>query len=387
MVHAYQHFVTDRAGAEPAHEVGDQVVAVVVDAHASVDTAPQQAGRLLVTVGAHAPVAVAMLVEGVVHARRPLAVDRMLQPRVDEIRITLYAGKRLAEPAFAWDVDGAAVGAKDGAVVEGRLVIRVFVADDDFGAAAAPGQRRRHQVASRDADIAPVVAVFGRRDEAVRPAAVADRTGVVQLDAVAAGLLRIELQIGACTRQRRLAHHIDHATRLLDAVQRRGRSLEHFDALGGGADIARLDRAHAVAQDAARGFTGEPAAHEGILRACAGRRLGDPADQRQGVVERAHLQVFQQGRTKHLDRLRHIHQRLVGAGRRGSLARFIDDVQGALDFDHRRPGGLRNGGNSGGGKREESEEAFWRHESVCEVPRVCQERQPREDEINDNDSH
>nr|WP_313168736.1 hypothetical protein [Massilia oculi] len=217
----------------------------------------------------------------------------------------------------------------------------------------------RHQVAPRDAEIAPVVAVFGRRDEPVRPAAGADRTGVIELGAVTAGLLRIELQIGARTRQRRRAHHIDHATQLLDAVERRCRSLEYLDTLGGGAEIARLDRAHAVAQHAARRFTGEPAAREGILRPCAGRRLGNPADQRQGIVERAYLQVFQQGRPNNLDRLRHIHERLVRAGCRGRLARFINDIQGALDFDHRWAGGLRNGCQGGGGKSKESNKVFW----------------------------
>src|SRR5678816_2531111 len=104
-------------------------------------------------------------------------------------------------------------------------------------------------------EIAPIVFADAITDEAIGEAAIADRAGDIDRAvgaALVAGVGRAEqghrailIEFGA------LADRVDDAAGIHDAVEQRGRPLQHFDALDRGIEAAALHQRHAVAHDRA----------------------------------------------------------------------------------------------------------------------------------------
>ena len=106
--------------------------------------------------------------------------------------------------------------------------------------------------------------------------------------------------------QRLLADDIDQAARLVHAVEHGRGAFQHLDALAGGGEVARLNRAHAVAQDRAVAVIAETALDQRILRAAQRIGLSNAADKFYRVVEILRVAVLQYLPLHHGDVLRRI---------------------------------------------------------------------------------
>ncbi|MNF05090.1 hypothetical protein D3C80_2047420 [compost metagenome] len=88
------------------------------------------------------------------------------------------------------------------------------------------------------------------------------------------------------------ADDVDHAARILDAVQQRSRAFQHFNALGGGIEIQPLAAAHAVAVNGAVRVGTETAAHKAIFGARQRVAFGDTADKTHRIGQACGLIVL-----------------------------------------------------------------------------------------------
>ncbi len=193
----------------------------------------------------------------------------------------------------------------------------MLVGQHHLRVAAVPGQRRRHQRLAAGAEVAPVRLVRMIDDQPVGQPGVADRAGQVEhhvaaVPAVPVGLARHRHRVRA-HQLRHLADHVDHAARVHDPVQQRGRPLQHLDAVGGGVQRAALHHRHAVAHDRAVAVVAEAALHDRVLRAGQRVALRDAADVGERVVEVARFLVAQHLGRHDVDGLRRVEHRLVRA--------------------------------------------------------------------------
>ena len=129
---------------------------------------------------------------------------------------------------------------------------------------------------------------------------------------------------GVVLRQfRLLADHVDHAARVLNAIQQRGRAFEHFDAINRGVHATALHDRHAVAHDRAVAVVAETAGHHRILRAAQGVALGDAADVGQCIIEIARRLIADDLRRDDVDGLRDFLQRGRRAHHRTGFRRLV----------------------------------------------------------------
>ena len=203
----------------------------------------------------------------------------------------------------------------------------MLVGQQDLGALAIPGQGRRHQGFAMGAEVAPVIFVFVIDDQAVGQPGVAERPGGVQA-ATAAVLARAvgraaHGQGGGLLQLRLLADHVDHPARVLDAVEQRGRPLEHFDPLSRGVQGAALHHRHAIAHDRAVAVVAKTPQQHRILGAAQGVGLGDAADVLQRVVQVARDLVLQDLGRDHVDDLRDFLVQRLAARHRGGGRRLV----------------------------------------------------------------
>ncbi|MNG12731.1 hypothetical protein D3C84_963640 [compost metagenome] len=108
------------------------------------------------------------------------------------------------------------------ATVERGQELPVFIGEQQLGAFTEPGQRRRHQGLAVHAVVAPVIFVFVVQHHAIRQPGITQRTGAVERAAAAILAFAIgRATHGQCVvllKLRLLADHIDHTTRVLNAV-------------------------------------------------------------------------------------------------------------------------------------------------------------------------
>ncbi|GJE60691.1 hypothetical protein MPOCJGCO_2805 [Methylobacterium trifolii] len=250
------------------------------------------------------------------------------------------------------------------AAVEGRLVVRVLVVQPHHRLVALPGQRGGEHLLVLGAEVAPVFLVAVLGDEAVGEVGARDRPGLVHLDPAAVEARAPGLEVAGLDEARLLGDDVDEPARIEDAVERRGRALEHLDPLRGRHEGPRQRRAQSVAQDRAVAVVAEAPADEGVLGAAQRVGLGDARDVDERLVQRPHGLVLQHLLGDDGDRLRHLDQRRVGArGDRGAQGLVAARVRLAardrqfVEGDHRIAGILRlrageqelHGGDRAGG--------------------------------------
>ncbi len=198
----------------------------------------------------------------------------------------------------------------------------MLVGQHYLGVFAEPGQRWRHQRFAVHAEVAPVILVLVIDGQAVGEVAVAQRAGAVE--AAAAAILAAAVSgtahgQGVVLQQlRALADHVDHPARVLDAVQQRGRALEHFDPLGSGIEAAALHHRHAVTHDRAVAVVTEAAFHHRVGRATEVVALGNATDIGQRVVKVAWGLIADDLGRYHVDRLRDVLGGALAAHDRGT---------------------------------------------------------------------
>ncbi|MNQ93970.1 hypothetical protein D3C85_1094610 [compost metagenome] len=227
----------------------------------------------------------------------------------------------------------------DRATVERGQEFTVFVGEQQLGAFAEPGQRRGDQGFAMHAVVAPVIFVFVVQHHAIRQPGITQRSSAVERAAAAILAFAIgRATHGQCVvllKLRLLADHIDHTTRVLNAVEQRGRALEHFDPVHGGVHATALHDRHAVAHDRTVAVVAETASHHRILSAAQRIALGDAADVGQGIIEIARRLIANDLRRDHVDGLRNFLKRR-GAAHHRTGGRWLVD------------GGLVHHGSNGG---------------------------------------
>ncbi len=203
----------------------------------------------------------------------------------------------------------------------------MLVGEQQLGALAEPGQRRGDQGFAVGAEVAPVIFVFVIEHHAIGQPGIAQRAGAVEgaaaaVLAVAVG--RTAQGQGVVLRQfRLLADHVDHAARVLNAVEQRGRTFEHFNTIDRGVHATALHDRHAVAHDRAVAVVTEAASHHRILRAAQGVALGDAADIGQRVIQIARRLIADDLRRDNVDGLRDFLQRRRRAHHRTGFRRLV----------------------------------------------------------------
>ena len=210
----------------------------------------------------------------------------------------------------------------------------MLVVELDRGVLAVPGQRRRDQHLAVTAEIAPVVLADAVADEAIGKALVADRTGNVE-QAVSAGFRGAEGRAEQRDRAvlvelRPLADGVDDAAGIHDAVEQRGRPLQHLDAFDRGIEAAALHQRHAVAHDRAVAVVAEAAADHRVLAAGERVGLGDAGDVDERIVDVARELVLQHLRGHDVDGLRGIERRGAAAQRGRARHRAVAELGSLL---------------------------------------------------------
>ncbi len=364
VVHAAQQGVLQRPGAERALQV-------VIDAVGGVVLAPVQLGAGGAGIVDHA-VGIGDEAVQVEAAVAIVDVDvactlTKLQVVVEHVRQVvaehlLVAGVgvpvAVAQEHVAVDMLAAAVAIQRADDRQRLIVRRALVALDlcvggELGLLVwRPGQARRDQRARLVGMLDLLVAALGQAHQAVAQGLVGvQRTAHIEgtLDPVIAAIAELDLMM--VLDGRALGHQVDHAARLVLAVQHRSRALEHFDAFKQvGVDLRRAAQAAGIRQ------VGAIQVQQGRRKAAAADLVGDGVAvgvavgtqprriaQRLGQVASAlglHL-----GGGDHVDCLGDFEDRRVGLGGRGAAG-------GHVTF-HRAARVFQAGAIDGGGRQVE----------------------------------
>ncbi|MCY1393736.1 hypothetical protein D9M71_86400 [compost metagenome] len=268
-------------------------------------------GALFGVDGGHAHLAgvVGFAVPAVAEMGFPVVVEFVIGLEVIEVRAPFHVVERFVETLVARDVQrmvGPWIDQR--AAVEGCEEFAVLIGEQQLGAFAVPGQRRRDQALAMHTEVTPVIFVFVVQHHAVGQSGIAEGPGAVEaataavlavvIARTARGQRIVPLKLGL------LADHIDHATRILDAIEQRGRALEHFDPVHAGVEATPLHDRHAVAHDRAVTVVAKATDHHRVLGAAQGVGLGDAADIGQRVIEIARRLVADHLGRNDVDRLR-----------------------------------------------------------------------------------
>ncbi|MNS79284.1 hypothetical protein D3C72_1129330 [compost metagenome] len=306
------------------HIAGQTQGGELVTAHGvvgAVDAARQRAAFFIHAGHPHLAGIIGFAVEAVAEVQLPVIGQLVVDFQTVQVGTPLHVVEGLVQASRGWDIQRVAVAAERRATVEGVEKFAVLVGQYHLGVFAQPGQRRRYQRFAVHAVVAPVVFIFVVDDQAIGEVAVAQRAGAVEPATAAVlaaavgrpahgqGVVLLEL--------RALADHVDDPARVLDAVQQRGRALEHFDPLGAGVEAAALHDGHAIAHDRAVAVVAEAALHHRVGGATEIVALGDAADIGQGVIEVARGLVTDDLGRYHVDGLGDVLARALPAHDRG----------------------------------------------------------------------
>ena len=257
---------------------------------------------------AHLAGVVGFTVPAVAEVRFPVVVELVVSLEVIQVRAPFHIVERLVEASIAGDVQRMVVARVDQrSAVERGQEFTVFVGEQQLGAFAEPGQRWRHQRLAVGAEVAPVIFVFVVQHHAVRQPGLTECAGAVE--ATTAAVFAVAVSRAAQGQRvvllefRFLADHVDHTARVLNAVEQRGRALQHFDPIDRGVEATALHHRHAVAHDRAVAVIAEATGHHRILGAAQRVALGDAADVGQRVVEVARRLITNDLCRDHVDGL------------------------------------------------------------------------------------
>lgn len=123
--------------------------------------------------------------------------------------------------------------------------------------------------------------------------------------------------------QRLFGDDIDDAAGVHDAVEQRGRALQHLDALGRRVECPALHDRHTIMHDRAVAVAAKAALQDGVLRGRERVALGDPADIGQHIVQIAGPLVPDDLGRHDVDRLRRFERGRRGPQRRGIRRRLV----------------------------------------------------------------
>ena len=229
---------------------------------------------------------------------RPARHDVMVQRELCQMAFALHLVHRLVQTAIGRHIQRRLrVRIQHGTAVERRVIITKLVPEHGLRVLAVPGHRRRNQQILALAKIAPVVFVHIIRHEAPGKPRIGNRAGGVEGHATARAAMGVG---GGRQPQRRtglelrlLADHVDHTTRIHDAVEHRRRPLQHHHALGSGVHAPPLHQRHAVVHDGTIAVAAEAPLHDGVLRAGQRVALGDAAHIEERIVHVAGTLVAQ----------------------------------------------------------------------------------------------
>ncbi|MNL02697.1 hypothetical protein D3C87_1232160 [compost metagenome] len=225
-------------------------------------------GALFGVDGGHAHLAgvVGFAVPAVAEMGFPVVVEFVIGLEVIEVRAPFHVVERFVETLVARDVQrmvGPWIDQR--AAVEGCEEFAVLIGEQQLGAFAVPGQRRRDQALAMHTEVAPVIFVFVVQHHAVGQPGIAEGTSAVETAAAAVLAVAIARTArGQCVvllKLRLLADHVDHAARILNAIEQRGRPFEHFDPVHAGVEATPLHDRHAVAHDRAVTVVAKAADH------------------------------------------------------------------------------------------------------------------------------
>ncbi|MNO59672.1 hypothetical protein D3C76_502650 [compost metagenome] len=288
----------------------------------AIDAARQRALGLVYTGHTDLAGIVGFAVEAVAEVQLPVIGQLMVDLQAVQVGAPLHVVERLVQATRGRYVQRVAVAAKCRAAVERVAKLAVLVGQHHLGVLAQPGQRRRHQRFAVHAVVAPVVLVFVVDDQAVGEVAVTQCARAVEpatAAVLAAAIGRAAHGQGVVLLQlRALADHVDDPARVLDAIQQRGRPLEHLDPLGIGVEAAALHDGHAVTHDRTVAVVTEAALHHGVGGAAEVIALGNAADMGQGVIEVTWGLVTDDLGRDYVDRLGNVLVRALATHDRGT---------------------------------------------------------------------
>ena len=331
---------------EAAIHIGNAVAVRAQGAMGGVIAARQHAGGGVDPEHAQLVGVVALAVVAVAEVSLPVGIELVIDRQLHQVRLPVHAVERLIQPAPAGDGQRLVGLRVDGrAAIERIEKLPVFVGQDYLRVLAVPGQRRRYQRLAMLAEVAPVLLVDLVHHQAISQAGGADGAGGIQRGARAV----LAVAIGGAEhgdgvvllKHGPLADDVDHAARIHDAVQQRGRALEHLHAVGRRVEPAALYQGHAVVHHRAIAIAAKAALHDGVLRAGQRIALGDAADIAERVVQVAGTLIAQRLGRHHVHHLRRVEQGRVrthhGCRGRGTVAVFTGGIGAHGD---RRQGGL-----------------------------------------------
>ncbi|MNV09635.1 hypothetical protein D3C71_1001340 [compost metagenome] len=326
-----------------------------------VHTAGQVAGGGVIGHHAGLVIRVFILAKAVVEFGGPLAVQAIFGVQLSQIGFTVGDVERLVEARFAIDIHrllGRQI--EDRPAIERGLIIAVGIEHRDGGVIAKPGQGRRDKRAALFTEITPVILFLIFTREAIGQSRAFNRVGHVELPGAATeagggrGDRPAELLLRA------LGHHVNKPARIENAIQRRRRAFQHFDALRRGVKAARQHGAQAVGHDRPVAVSPKTTAHKGILRATKRVGLDYVADVIQRFVERRSVLIFQHLIAHGIHHLRNIQHWHIGERGGGGVQWLI--AIGRLCFC---------GSISGDGQRF----AVFRGGAVCRLRHRSEEQQ------------
>ncbi|MNF84169.1 hypothetical protein D3C84_665190 [compost metagenome] len=258
----------------------------------------------------------------------PVVVEFVIGLEVIQVRAPFHVVEGFVEPAIPGDVQRMVVPRIDHrATVERGEELPVFIGEQQLGAFTEPGQRRRHQAFAMHTVVTPVIFVFVVQHHTVGEPGIAQGARAVKGTAAAVlafaigratqgqGVVRIELGL--------LADHVHHPARVLNAVEQRGRALEHFDPIDRGVEATALHHRHAVAHDRAVAVVAEAAGHHRILGAAQRVALGDAADIGQRIIQIARCLIANDLGCDHVDGLRNFLKRRRSSHHRTDRGRLV----------------------------------------------------------------
>ncbi|MNO83221.1 hypothetical protein D3C76_745170 [compost metagenome] len=258
----------------------------------------------------------------------PVVVEVVVGLEAIQVGAPFHVVERFVEPTLPGDVQRMVVPRIDHrATVERGEELPVFIGEQQLGAFTEPGQRRRHQAFAMHTVVTPVIFVFVVQHHTVGEPGIAQGARAVKGTAAAVlafaigratqgqGVVRIKLGL--------LADHVHHPARVLNAVEQRGRPLEHFDPVDRRVHASPLYHRHAVAHDRAVAVIAETAGHHRILGAAQRVALGDAADVRQRVIQIARRLVANDLGRDDVDRLGNFLERRRGAHHRADGRRLV----------------------------------------------------------------
>ena len=197
----------------------------------------------------------------------PIVVEFVIGLEVIEIRTPFHVVERLVEALIARDVQGVVSARIDhGATVKRGEEFAMLIGEEQLGALAEPGQRRRHQSLAMYTVVAPVIFVFVVQHHAIGQPGGAQGAGAVEAAATAVfsftvsraaqgqGVVLLKFWL--------FADHVHHTARVLNPVEQRSRPLEHFNPVHRGVHASALHQGHAVAHDRAVAVVAEAAGHD-----------------------------------------------------------------------------------------------------------------------------